>query len=759
VTQVLDWRQLGDLDRLLDGSEAVPLMRELGLPVVAVRPNYLRLKPRESALVGLEVDLPESNGLGSTVPVYARTFVDTERAAAVAEKIRSKRIVDSEFGSGVMSTPGGRTVLYVFPNDGELSGVHRVVRLSNCLRMVAEVRGLAPHHFSKSKSSLEVVRHRPERRVIVRLNLVEREGRRSPAAVYVRWFGDGRGAVGNYIAEALAAAGVPVAAPLGTSRDGRLSVELAAEGVDGTAALLDGYLDPDVIGTQLAQLQCVETTVSITQRRLTTDMRIATALDSLDTLALVEPELAGQACRLSLMLRRCSFENGPAVGIHGDFHPGQVVVSPGRAVFIDLERFALGDPITDVATMSAHVMACEAAGSGDVFATFLDPMRRAWRAGSGFDDRSFGVSLAAAVVDRALLGFRRFEPDWVNVAAVLLDQAVDALGQQRWHVVHPRPNGSWTASSGDSQIGFVLDDRRIEQRSVLTDPALPALRGVAATGDLRSYRPGRRAVVATEDGRTYTKVLRPKRAGSVLQRWEAAQRVLEEEATAPRIPHVLSGSRTAEGVLVLESLPGRPLHDHLVEGSAPGRREAVVASAVDILSRFHSAAIDRPNLPPAVDGGSLEEWLAVLERVHPGLVGEYRRVAVELTEPEDVGRRSLVHGDLHDRNVLLDGGRGGIIDLDALGVGDPALDVGNLAAHVFLRAAQRGDRIDIGRREAGVVLLNHPAGGLGGQIWGARSLFRLSILYRFRMRWGYLVPTLLRESTKWGDESFSLSPS
>ena len=163
-----------------------------------------------------------------------------------------------------MSTPGGRTVLYVFPNDGELSGVHRVVRLSNCLRMVAEVRGLAPHHFSKSKSSLEVVRHRPERRVIVRLNLVEREGRRSPAAVYVRWFGDGRGAVGNYIAEALAAAGVPVAAPLGTSRDGRLSVELAAEGVDGTAALLDGYLDPDVIGTQLAQLQCVETTVSIT---------------------------------------------------------------------------------------------------------------------------------------------------------------------------------------------------------------------------------------------------------------------------------------------------------------------------------------------------------------------------------------------------------------------------------------------------------------------------------------------------------------
>jgi len=756
VTQALDWRQLGDLDRLLDGSHAAPLMRELGLPVVAVRPNHLRLKPRESALVGFEVDLPESTELGSAVPVYARTFVDAERAGMVAEKMRSKRIVDSEFGPGVMSTPGGRTVLYVFPNDGELSGVHRVVRLSKCLRMVADVRGLPSLHFSKSQSSLEIVRHRPERRVIVRLDLVEREGRRPPVAVYVRWFGDGRGATGNRIAEALAAAGVPVATPMGTSRDGRLSVELAAEGVDGTAAMLNGYLDPDLIGTQLAQLQRVEATVSITQRRSTTDMRIASALASLDTLALVEPELAGQACRLSLMLRRCPSENGPAVGIHGDFHPGQIVVSPGRAVFIDFERFALGDPIIDIATMSAHVMASESARSEDVFATFLDPMRRAWRARSGFDDRSFGVALATAVVDRVLLGFRRFEPDWVNAATVLLDRGVDALGQQRWHTVHPRPNGSWTASSADSRIGFVLDERGIEERSMATDPELPALRSVAATGDLRSYRPGRRAVVASEGGTTFTKVLRPKRVGAVLQRWEAAQRVLGSEATAPRIPQILSESRTAEGVLVLESLPGRSLHDHLVDESAPARRETALGSAVDILSRFHSAGIEHPDLPAAVDGGSPGEWLAVLERVHPGLVEEYRRVAVELPEPQDGERRSLVHGDLHDRNVLLDGGLGGIIDLDSVGVGDPALDVGNLAAHVLLRALQRRDPIEVGRREASVVLSTHPSGGLAGQIWGARTLFRLSILYRFRMRWAYLVPTLLRESARWGDDSCSL---
>lgn len=757
MTQALDWRQLGDLPRLLDGSQAAPLMRELGLPVLAVRPNYLRLKPRESALIGFEVDLPESTELGSAVPVYARTFVDADRAATVAEKMRSKRIIDSDLGPGVMSTPDGRTVLYVFPNDAELSGVHRVVQLSKCLRMVADVRGFSSHHFSKSQSSLEVVRHRPERRVIVRLELVEREGRRSPVAVYVRWFGDGRGAVGNHIAEALAAAGVPVATPMGTSRDGRLSVELAADGVDGTAALLNGSLDPDVIGAQLAQLQSVEATVSLTQRRSTTDMRIATALDALDTLALVEPELAGRACRLSLMLRRCPSKIGPAVGIHGDFHPGQVVLSPGRAVFIDFERFALGDPIIDIATMSAHVMATESARSEDVFATFIDPMRRAWRARSGFDDRSFGVALAAAIVDRVLLGFRRFESDWVNVATVLLDRAVDALGQQRWRTVHPRPSGSWTASSGDSRSGFVLDERRIEQRSMHTDPELPALESIAATGDLRSYRPGRRAVVASEDGTTFTKVLRPKRVGAVLQRWEAAHRVLGSEARAPRIPQILSESRTADGVLVLESLPGRSLHDHLVEDSTPARRETALGSGVDILRRFHSAGIGQPDLPAAVDGGSPGEWLAVLERVHPGLVEEYQRVAVDLPEPDDGGRRSLVHGDLHDRNVLLDGGLGGIIDLDSLGVGDPALDVGNLAAHVLLRALQRGDPIEVGRREASVVLFAHPSGGLGGQIWGARTLFRLSILYRFRMRWAYLVPTLLRESARWGDDSCSLS--
>jgi aminoglycoside phosphotransferase (APT) family kinase protein len=138
--------------------------------------------------------------------------------------------------------------------------------------------------------------------------------------------------------------------------------------------------------------------------------------------------------------------------------------------------------------------------------------------------------------------------------------------------------------------------------------------------------------------------------------------------------------------------------------------------------------------------------------VHPGLVGPYRAVAARLPDVSTAGPVTFVHGDLHDRNVLLGDHGGGIIDLDGVGVGDPAIDVGNLAAHVLLRALQRGDSIAVGRAEAAIVLAEHPHGGPRARSWGAHTLFRLSVLYRFRMRWAHLAPGFLAEASAWATD-------
>jgi aminoglycoside phosphotransferase (APT) family kinase protein len=44
----------------------------------------------------------------------------------------------------------------------------------------------------------------------------------------------------------------------------------------------------------------------------------------------------------------------------------------------------------------------------------------------------------------------------------------------------------------------------------------------------------------------------------------------------------------------------------------------------------------------------------------------------------------IVHGDLYENQVFVDGDRLGLIDLDDLGPGDPLLDAANFSAHLLL---------------------------------------------------------------------------
>lgn len=62
--------------------------------------------------------------------------------------------------------------------------------------------------------------------------------------------------------------------------------------------------------------------------------------------------------------------------------------------------------------------------------------------------------------------------------------------------------------------------------------------------------------------------------------------------------------------------------------------------------------------------------------------------ADQLVIDGDPATSAVLHRDLHDGQVLVDGDRAGLLDLDTLAVGDPALDLGNLLAHLDLPVAQ-----------------------------------------------------------------------
>ena len=97
---------------------------------------------------------------------------------------------------------------------------------------------------------------------------------------------------------------------------------------------------------------------------------------------------------------------------------------------------------------------------------------------------------------------------------------------------------------------------------------------------------------------------------------------------------------------------------------------------------------------------STAEFAALLpaERSRIAVLGLALRAALTALPPPRLG---LTHGDFHGDNILVDGTRIGLVDLEDCAMGDPADDVGSNWAQLTwhtLRAVTRTPIPDLGRR-------------------------------------------------------------
>ena len=151
-----------------------------------------------------------------------------------------------------------------------------------------------------------------------------------------------------------------------------------------------------------------------------------------------------------------------------------------------------------------------------------------------------------------------------------------------------------------------------------------------------------------------------------------------------RIPRALA-YYDKHHLLLLESVPGVPL-----SVLQPAKREYAYRRLGEALNKLHS--ITPPSSTPRstrLAPAGLMQAATTISQARPEIAALAQRLADKLiADYEKIPNATpvLLHGDLHPKNILMDGERLFLLDLDQAATGAAALDVGSVIAGLYCEA-------------------------------------------------------------------------
>lgn len=368
-----------------------------------------------------------------------------------------------------------------------------------------------------------------------------------------------------------------------------------------------------------------------------------------------------------------------------------------------------------------------------------------------------------AVATPESLAARRAVP-----ARSLLDRALarlDALGPPGLSAAVSRveldgpasdPHLVLTVGSASGERWFRFTSSELVELRPGDDRALP-LAAFASAAPVLSYRPGRRLVLLRETGPAVEKGYRRSRFAAAAARHELVA-TLGGRIGGLRLPR-LDRRRDEAASLLLEKLSGEPL-----------RLEPASIGCFRTLGRALRGLQEIPVRAPALPRHAPADELAVLDRwaarvcVATGARDERwlraRAAAAARAEALPTTSCALSHRDLHDGQLMVSAEGLALVDFDLLALADPALDAGNLLAHLELRRLQRFPGVDdataaAARRAFLGGLGREEEGGFRSRLgfYRGTSLLRLALVYELRPRWRRLAPALAEEGARCLDTS------
>ena len=340
------------------------------------RPVYVRYKPGTNCIAAYELLYLDASGDPTTLRFYGKCFVAADYEAAVA-KLADKRWIELPGIRPLACLEAERVILYAFPNDAELDGLRLLSHPKKIQRALYDHEALAPAgawRISDRRLRLTTIRHKPEKRAVTRVDsraVCRATGEKRKVRVYLRTYRDDQGAARHLFMQHLAdsLADVPeiaVPKPIAYLDDRQTLMVDNAAGVTLTTELTGPTAPANLTLTGAALARLHACPPAVVRQRPVADL-LAAARDTGRTIAQLVPELRLEVASFLARLETQARELAPAEPrlVHGDFHPGQVLVQDQRVVLLDFDRAHVGDALFDLGNFGANLTLLELSGELD----------------------------------------------------------------------------------------------------------------------------------------------------------------------------------------------------------------------------------------------------------------------------------------------------------------------------------------------------------------------------------------------------------
>ena len=318
-------------------------------------------------------------------------------------------------GAFVLAADGVAVAVWRFPFDPYLPGLPSAISPER-VRELLDQLGAAP-----GPVTLRTRAYRPTRRAVVEVRL---DGPVSGRLLYCKVLPPPRARSVARRHRQLAAAGLPVPRLIGVAEEQGI-VALEALGGPTIAEALRARApvpEPDAL-------------VALSQRFAGSGVRGSrdprAFADPVRHVGLLADLLPARAAEIAVLAAEAADLSAPLVGVHGDLHPGQLLLGPDGAItgVLDVDGSGRGYLVHDAGNLIAHL---EATGDLDGSITtaahaYAGGVQAAYAEVVGAD--ALARATAASWIGLATSAHRAQEPGWRQQVEDRIDRAAQLLGQ------------------------------------------------------------------------------------------------------------------------------------------------------------------------------------------------------------------------------------------------------------------------------------------------------------------------------------------